>query len=170
MIKEEWRPIKDYEKSYLVSNYGNVISIKKGARMLPHLDYKGYLRVQLSSDGIKKNKKIHRLVAEAFIPNPLNLPEVDHIDTIRTNNIVTNLRWASGSSNTRNRDVCKKASSKYNGVRFSEKTGKYVANIWFYGKTIHLGTFTEEILAALEFNKFCIEHNLNRELNIITEV
>lgn len=167
---EEWKPIKNYEGLYSVSNYGSVIGEKKGRRLTPSIDYKGYLIFHLYKDGIKQNKKGHRLVAEAFLPNPNNLPEVDHIDTDRKNNKLNNLRWASGSSNTRNRDVCRKAKSKFNGVYLDSRSGKYTASIWFYGKTKHLGTFTEEILAALEFNKFCIEHNLNRELNIITEV
>ena len=114
--KEGWRPIKGYE-DYFVSSYGRVIRTKTGKILKPAVDHKGYLRVCLYKDKKKKNFKVHRLVAETFLPNPGSLPEVDHIDTNRKNNTQTNLRWASKSANTRNREVCRQATSKYNGVR-----------------------------------------------------
>lgn len=112
---------------------------------------------------------MHRLVAEAFIPNPLNLPEVDHIFGERDDNKAHNLRWTTGSENTRNRDYCREATSKYNGV-MRKSNGKWQTNIYLEGKTKHIGVFLCEHKAALAFNQFVIEHGLNRELNIIAEV
>lgn len=169
-MKERWKAIKDYEENYLVSSFGNVINVKTGKLLKPAVHHKGYLLVQLCKEGIKKNMRIHRLVAIAFLSNPENLPEVDHKDTDRKNNKLENLRWVTGSENTRNREVCKKATSQYNGVRLHEKSGKWQVSVWFNRTTKHLGTFTDEILAAKAFNDFCKENKLNRELNILEEV
>jgi hypothetical protein len=73
------------------------------------------------------------------------------------------------STNTRNRGVCSKAKSKYNGVTLDEKSGRWRTTIWFNKTTKYIGSFTEEIKAAEAFNNFCKEHKLNRELNTIAE-
>ena len=168
MIK--WEYVKGYTGLYSVSSEGQVQSHLTGIVLKPAVNHKGYLIVQLSLSGSKRNHRIHRLVAEAFIPNPENLPEVDHINGDRQDNRVENLRWVTGSANTRNREVCKQATSKYNGVRLNEQSGKYLASVWMNRKTVHLGTFVKETEAALAFNRFCIENSLNRELNLIEEV
>ena len=103
-MNEIWKDIKDYEGLYQVSNIGNVKSLARvvshkitGHRTIPerilkpNSDGAGYLYVSLSKDGKKRNPKIHRLVAEAFIPNLENLPQVNHIDEDKSNNRVTNL-------------------------------------------------------------------------------
>lgn len=165
---EEWKYVKGYTGLYSISNEGRVQSHLTGKILNPAINHKGYLIVQLSLQGHKRNKRIHRLVAEAFIPNPNNLPEVDHIDNDMKNNKVENLRWVTGSCNTRNREVCRSATSSYNGVQ-KTKTGAFIASAWFNRKTVYLGTYTDETKAALAFNQFCIENNLNRELNKIVE-
>lgn len=167
--KEGWRPVAEFEE-YFVSSFGRIIRTKTGRILKPVINHKGYLIVQLCKEGHRKNMRVHRLVAETFIPNPDNLPEVDHINGDRQDNRTENLRWVTGSANTRNREVCRQATSKYNGVRFHEKSGKFLASVWFNRKTVHLGTFTEETKAALAFNQFCKENCLNRELNLIEEV
>jgi len=165
----EWKVIKGFEK-YKVSASGEVLSTHTGRRLIPSIDHKGYVVFHLYKDGVRQNKKGHRLVAEAFLPNPDNLPEVDHIDTDRKNNKLDNLRWVSSSSNTRNRDICRKAKSKFNGVYFDTRSSKWYSRVQLYDELINLGTFIKETEAAKAFNEFCIEHNLNRELNIIEEV
>lgn len=80
---ENWKSIKDYEGLYEISDHGNVRSLnynKTGRTQLlkPRKDKDGYLHVVLYKEGEHKNKLVHRLVAEAFIPNPLNLPDVNH--------------------------------------------------------------------------------------------
>ena len=98
-MKEIWKDIKGYEGKYQISNLGNVKNLKT-SYILKGVDTRGYLRV-----GFTKNKKvklfrIHRLVAEAFIPNPYNKPEINHIDGNKHNNKITNLEWCTSQENT----------------------------------------------------------------------
>ena len=88
----EWRPIVDYPE-YEVSNAGD---IRRGGRVLKPGRGNGYLIVQL---GRNNKKYVHRLVALAFISNPENKPQVDHINRIRSDNRIENLRWATKSEN-----------------------------------------------------------------------
>ena len=115
MENEIWKPVKNYEGYYEVSSYGRVKSLDriinysdgvkhlhKGRILKPYKDArenKGYLRVELKKDGIFKKFAIHRLVAQAFIQNPSNLPEVNHKDEVKTNNRVSNLEWCDGKYN-----------------------------------------------------------------------
>ncbi len=91
MAKEIYKDIKGYEGEYKVSNCGNVYSCKRNIILKPSTTKNGYLRVSLCQNGIKKYFSIHRLVAEAFIPNPNNLPQVNHIDENKKNNNASNL-------------------------------------------------------------------------------
>lgn len=111
---EIWRPIKDYEGLYEVSNMGNVRSVDryvmhdnhyrflKGKPIKSFPNLRGYLRVRLCKNSKAKNYFVHRLVAEAFMPNPNDLPFIDHINTIRDDNRVENLRWCSQKENCNN--------------------------------------------------------------------
>ena len=108
---EEWRDIQGYEGKYMVSNYGRVKSLgrtvrcARGYRIVAERILKGsddgygYLQVNLCKDGKGKWYLVHRLVAETFISNPQNLPEVNHKDEVRTNNCVQNLEWCSSQYN-----------------------------------------------------------------------
>ena len=103
-MKEIWRDIKGYEGKYQVSNMGRVKSLNykntgKERIMKPHDNGRGYLRVVLCKEGKGKQCRINRLVAQAFLPNPDNLPEVNHIDQCRTNNNVENLEWCTTQYN-----------------------------------------------------------------------
>ena len=88
---EEWKTIQ-YYPNYEVSSVGSVRN-KKGKLLSKHL-YQGYYKVKLCKDNKTKMFYIHKLVASAFLQNPDNKPTIDHIDRIRTNNMVSNLRWA----------------------------------------------------------------------------
>ena len=167
---EEWKYVKGYTGLYSVSTEGRVQSHLTGIILKPAVNHKGYFIFQLCSSGHRKNMRAHRLVAEAFIPNPDSLPEVDHINGNKQDNRAENLRWVNGSFNTRNREVCRKASSKFNGVIADKEKGRFIASIYHEKKTVYLGTFTEETKAALAFNQFCKENCLDRELNLIEEV
>ena len=99
MGKEIWKPVKGYEGLYEVSNTGLVYSHKREKLMKPIITEKGYCVVVLRQDNIAHKCRIHRLVAEAFIPNPDNLPEVNHIDGDKQNNSLDNLEWCTRSEN-----------------------------------------------------------------------
>ena len=100
---EKWKEIEGYT-DYMVSNLGNVKSLKFDKEInLKSLKTKnGYFRVELYKDGKRKRKLIHRLVAEAFIPNSDNKPCIDHINTDKTDNRVENLRWCTQEENMNN--------------------------------------------------------------------
>jgi hypothetical protein len=91
-MSEIWVDIKGYEGQYQVSNTGYVKSVKRN-RILKATNIKGYLQISLSSQGKIKKCLIHRLVAEAFIPNLENFPQVNHKDENTMNNSVENLEW-----------------------------------------------------------------------------
>ena len=97
------KAIPGYEGKYVVTDTGEIISTRKDVRKVKKLSQNtsGYLITNLSSNGVLKTVTVHRLVAEAFIPNPDNLPIVDHIDEDKTNNAVTNLRWCTTAQNTK---------------------------------------------------------------------
>ena len=101
MKKELWKDIKDYEGHYQVSNWGRIKSIKFGKERIlkPVTDRHGYLLVSLWKNNKQKTYKVHRLVAEAFIPNPYNLPQVNHKDENPLNNNVNNLEWCNSKYN-----------------------------------------------------------------------
>ena len=96
---EEWKYVVDYEGLYKVSNKGRIFSILTNKILNPTLDEKGYYRVGLMKNGKRKNARVHRLVAIAFIPNPYNKPCINHIDEIKTNNIIENLEWCTVKEN-----------------------------------------------------------------------
>lgn len=100
-MKEIWRDIEGFGDCYQVSNRGIVKSLKFGKEriMKARKNKSGYLSVVLYKDGKKKQLIVHRLVAQAFIPNPYNLPQVNHKDEIKSNNMVENLEWCSRSYN-----------------------------------------------------------------------
>lgn len=98
-MKEVWKPIKGYEKLYLISNNGRVKSLRKNIIRKTNTDGSGYLKVELYNKSFK-TLKIHRLVAEAFVPNPLNKNEVNHKDGNILNNNYQNLEWVTSKENS----------------------------------------------------------------------
>ena len=96
---EIWKDIKGYEGLYKISNYGEVYSIRRGKLLKCKKGNHGYERVGLSKNGKTKLFLRHRLVAEAFIPNPNCLPQVNHIDEDKSNNRCDNLEWCDSKYN-----------------------------------------------------------------------
>lgn len=101
MKNETWKSVVGYEGLYEVSDAGSVRSVKFGRQRIlkPRKQRDGYLLVQLCKDGKVKHMQVHRLVAQAFIPNPNNLDTVNHRDEVKTNNAVGNLEWMSRGDN-----------------------------------------------------------------------
>lgn len=110
MSEEIWKPVVGYENRYEVSNFGRVRRFVFGkdgvfvGKKLMYLrkDGYGYYTIRISINSALKELKVHRLVAQAFIPNPENKPQIDHINTIRTDNRVENLRWCTQTENANN--------------------------------------------------------------------
>lgn len=145
MKKEIWKDIKGYEGLYQVSNFGRVKSLvnNKGQyreKILNPIIGNGYYRVRLFKNKQNKLYSVHRLVAEAFIPNPDNLPQVNHRDENKLNNSVDNLEWCDNKFNmnygTARQRMVEKQSKKvyqydlegnlikiYNSVSETEKDG-----------------------------------------------
>ena len=110
---EKWEDIDGYIGLYQVSNLGNIKSVERfrtngksgyiqQSKILKTGNRNGYLFVNLCKDGVVKSFKVHRLVAEHFIPKPENKPEIDHINTDKTDNRVENLRWVTHKENMNN--------------------------------------------------------------------
>ena len=143
---------------YEVSNMGNVRNVKTG-RSLRHInDGSGYNHVTLCNENGPKNFNIHRLIATYFIPNPDNLPCIDHIDNNKQNNTINNLRWCTQKQNTQN--VSKRTtntSSIYKGVSWDKSISKWRVQIRKNGKNKHIGYCDDEKEAARIYNEKAIE-------------
>ena len=103
-MMEIWKDIKGYEGLYQVSNLGRVKSLDYNRMGVERLlvcrkNMMGYLQVVLCKDSKHKHHQVHRLVAQAFIPNPYGLPQVNHKDECKTNNVETNLEWCNAKYN-----------------------------------------------------------------------
>ena len=116
LIIEIWKDIKGYEGLYQVSNYGRIKTLinfnskhsyskkelkERKEKILKEHECNGYLRVTLSKKQKSKHYRVHRLVAQAFIPNPENKPQINHKDNNRKNNNVNNLEWCTALYNNR---------------------------------------------------------------------
>ena len=128
---EEWKSIPGYEGLYEVSNLGRVrsldryvkysngnIHLHKGKVLSPGKNTDGYLEVVLKCNRKCKTITVHRLVAQTFIPNPDNLPQVNHKDEVKSNNCVENLEWCTQQYNLNYNGVLKRRSQrmKENGI------------------------------------------------------
>lgn len=126
---EIWCPIKGFEGQYEVSDKGRVRSLKFGKERIlkPTRNLKGYLFVNIYKNGYRNVFLVHRLVAQSFIPNLQNLPEVNHKDENKTNNYEQNLEWCDSKYNinygTRNQRVSEKHSKPV--LQFT-KDGEFV--------------------------------------------
>jgi hypothetical protein len=98
--KNEFVPLKGFEHDYAISKSGKILSLLTDQYVNTSVDSNGYLKVTLWSDGNRCTKRVHILVAEQFLPNPDNLPVVNHRDGNKQNPNVSNLEWCTYSENT----------------------------------------------------------------------
>ena len=177
---EEIRSIIDYEGLYSITSFGRIWSHLKfkgyrwyGGHFLKlGLNLKGYLYINLHKDGKKKNYWIHRLVATHFIPNPLNLPEVNHKDGIKANCRKDNLEWCTSQDNQNHALINKlkfKKHSEFYGVSCNKRGDLrcWISQIIVNKKHIYLGSYYTEIEAAQAYNDYIIKNDIVRPLNKI---
>jgi hypothetical protein len=132
--RETWVPIVNYDR-YLVSDKGRIKSKRRKSEIIlkPLKTKFGYYRVRLFNDNGSRWLSIHRLVAEAFISNPGNLPEVNHKDEDKTNNRVNNLEWCDGVYNTNYGTRNKRAGAVIKELRkipVAQYRGETLITIW----------------------------------------
>lgn len=129
--REVWKDIPGYEGLYQISNIGNIRSLnynQTGKVQRLKLDtHKGYKKLCLYKNGRKKSHRVHRLVALAFIPNPNNLPYINHKDENRANNCVWNLEWCTAKYNTNYGTCPQKISTALKGRPCKEETKKKIS-------------------------------------------
>lgn len=175
-MNEIWKDIKGYEGYYQVSNFGRVKSLArvvigknnrkydiKEKIVKSRIHQNGYLFVHLCKNGKKKHLSIHRLLAQAFIPNLENKPEVNHKDGNKENNRVENLEWATSKENVHHAfRTGLKIMTKGEKCSWSKLTEKQVSEIkkelknCYYGAYVKLGkkyNVCPETIRAIKLNK-----------------
>ena len=148
--EEIWKDTKGYERLYQVSNFGRIRNIKfNRIRKLGKNRY-GYPMVNLYYKGVSKNISVHRIVAMAFIPNPKNYPQVNHIDGNKLNNNVNNLEWCTAQYNI-------EYSYKKLGRKGYSNNGKYTGSTNWNAKKVKQydldGNFIKEWGSQVEARK-----------------
>jgi hypothetical protein len=160
---EEWKIISFCEE-FSVSNMGRV-KYNINGRILKANNNGGYLRISLK----KKQPYIHKLVAEAFLPNLDNYTECDHINRDKTDNRVCNLRWINRSNNCRNKSKKENSTSKYKGVSYT-RSNTWNACGYLNGKRIHIGNFNNEEDAGCAYNDWVIKNEDIKDFCVLNDI
>jgi len=156
------KAIKGYENLYVITNDLKVISLPRkgtlGGEIKPILNTEnGYYRISLTKDNKRKKVMLHRIIAEHFISNPHKYPNVDHINGIKTDNRIENLRWCTQNQNTlfNNQRMRSNKTTDVKGVSYNKITNKYSSEVKFDGYRKWLGTFdTKENAYNAYINEF----------------
>ena len=139
---EVWRSIENYD-NYVVSSFGKIKNTKTGKVLKASDNGHGYLIIDLYENAIRKTHKVHRLVANAFIDNPNDKNCVDHKDNNRTNNHISNLRFATSKKKNQNRKISSRNTSGCKGIYFNKKAKKWQARIMIDGIRVHIGYYDD---------------------------
>ena len=139
-MEEEFKILIEYP-NYKISNNGKVINRKTGMEITPQMTCSGYYYFQVNKNRIRHNLYIHKLLGEYFIPNPDNKTIVDHIDRNRSNNQMSNLRWANKSENSINCKTRNDNTSGCKGVCYNKRANMWLARITKNNRTINIGYF-----------------------------
>ena len=167
-IEEIWKPIPGFPH-HQASSYGRVRRLDHtvklfrkatpitrfytGKMLCPYENGDGYLLIQLSINKKHTFFSLHRLIAQVFIDNPKNLPEINHKDLNPKNNHVSNLEWVTPRQNIHH-SLRTRNSTRLIGAHKEKRTGKYYSSIYFNRKKIYLGVFaTAELASKAYFNK-----------------
>ncbi len=138
---DNWKEIEGTNGKYFVSDNGKVLTMRKRKKLLTLTKQKsGYLYAMIEINGKQTNKRVNRLVAKAFVPNPENLPLVNHIDGCKTNNNSNNLQWSTQSDNMKHAhktglikkrvysdEERRKMSERFKGRKLSEETKRKIS-------------------------------------------
>jgi hypothetical protein len=176
MDEEIWIDVKDFEKNYQVSNFGRVkvkekIILKSNNRIMTFPEriisqsthYKNkYKSVHFTKDKIKKRFLVHRLVAFNFLKTNIENAEVNHIDSDKSNNKLSNLELVTRGENQSHLSKKKHSSSEYVGV-CSIKNKIWVSYINHKGKRFYLGRFKTQLEAHLTRKEFELKNNINNK-------
>jgi|3_EtaG_2_1085321.scaffolds.fasta_scaffold122988_2 hypothetical protein len=165
-MTEEWKDIEGYDGDYQVSSLGRVRSLKFGkSRILKgRTDYDGYLILVLCKNGSRRSLRIGRLVAQAFLPDWDEDLQVDHINGVKTEDHVENLRMVTNVENNRSfKTKAQGCTSQFRGVYWRKDRKKWQAIITLAGKQKHLGYFVDEVEAAKAWDKAAIQYGFNPE-------
>jgi len=162
-VDEVYVDVIGFEGLYKVSNYGNVLGLKKGKILKPDTDKDGYKIVALSNRKFHKKFKVHRLVYFTFFPDGDRDKQINHLDKSKSNNKLWNLETVSNRENNTHKFNGKKTVSKYRGVTKALRENTWRAQIQNNKVKKHLGQFRCETAAYFAYLKALKQANLTNK-------
>ena len=167
---EEWRVIKDYP-NYMVSSFGRVKNVKfaKERILKQVITNDGYLRVGLYKTQKQTACSVHRLVAQSFIPNPDNLPQVNHKNEIKTDNRVENLEWCTNKYNVNygTRNLHASLNNRNNPKQKCKPVNQYTINNEFLKEWPSLREIERQLGFKRQNIKSCCNHKPNNKTSYV---
>lgn len=135
-VTEIWKTVTGYENTYEVSNVGRVRNTKTGKYITPKHNNRGYVQIRLNHNGKADNWLLHRLVAVTFIQNPNGLPQINHKDENKDNNLVDNLEWCTNSYNRHYGSGYERSVIKHDYIKLAEQNKRLVQQYNREGKLL----------------------------------